>query len=131
MRRAAFASLLVAWLLASGAQWDLLQGVAWGRMIAGYSRSMPIDDAVRLTFTPGNRCELCMKVAAARAAEEDPESPAAPTRSSGSRIDFLLAGAPEHRIVLPRRDPPAWERSEFQPPPAVRTAPPRLPPRLA
>jgi len=54
--------MLTAWLLATGSHWDLLQTFAWGRMIATYSQSMSLSQAVKLTFTADNLCGLCQSV---------------------------------------------------------------------
>jgi hypothetical protein len=58
--------VLLAWLLATGSHWDLVQTFAWGRMIATYSQSMPIGQAIRLTFTPDNMCGVCEAVSEAK-----------------------------------------------------------------
>lgn len=58
--------MLAAWLLATGSHWDLIQTFAWGRMIATYSRTMPLAQAVRLTFTPDNLCGVCKSVSEAK-----------------------------------------------------------------
>ena len=61
-RRLQLIAVLLAWLLATGSQWDGAQVFAWGKMVATYSRTMPLTAAVRLTFTPGNECDVCVVV---------------------------------------------------------------------
>ena len=79
MRRRLFlVSLLCAWLLATGSQWDLVQTFAWGKMIASYSRTMPLTDAVRLTFTAGNECNVCTFVNEAKHRQADAPLPGDP-----------------------------------------------------
>ncbi len=51
-RRLSLLTLLTAWLLATGSQWDMVQTLGWGRMIVRYSQTMTLAQAVRLTFTP-------------------------------------------------------------------------------
>lgn len=58
--------MLTAWLLATGSHWDLVQTFAWGRMIATYSQSMPLAQAIKLTFTPDNLCGVCESVSEAK-----------------------------------------------------------------
>jgi hypothetical protein len=65
-RRLSLITMLTAWLLATGSHWDLLQTFAWGRMIATYSQSMSLSQAVKLTFTPDNLCGLCQSVSEAK-----------------------------------------------------------------
>jgi hypothetical protein len=68
-RRFQISVVLLAWFMATGAQWDLVQTFAWGRMVATYSRTMPLVQAVRLTFTPGTMCSICKAVNEAKRQE--------------------------------------------------------------
>lgn len=68
---------LVAWLLATGSHWDLVQTFAWGTMIADYSREMSFSAAVKKTFSPETMCHLCHAVADAKSSESDPATPGA------------------------------------------------------
>lgn len=65
-RKLSLITMLVAWLLATGSHWDLVQTFAWGRMLANYSQTMPLAQAVKLTFTPDNLCGLCESVSEAK-----------------------------------------------------------------
>jgi hypothetical protein len=58
--------VLLAWLLATGSHWDLVQTFGWGRMIATYSKTMPLSQAIRLTFTSDNMCGVCEAVSEAK-----------------------------------------------------------------
>jgi hypothetical protein len=66
VRRLTHITLLLAWLLASGSQWDALQVFAWARMTAANARTLSLGAAIRRTFTPGSSCEFCTTVAAAK-----------------------------------------------------------------
>ena len=77
-RRLPLLSLLCAWLLATGSQWDLVQTFAWGKMIATYAQTMPLKEAVRLTFTPNNMCGLCEVVSEAQQQQSDATLPGEP-----------------------------------------------------
>jgi hypothetical protein len=59
-RRLALILTLTAWLFATGSHWDLVQTFGWGRMIAAYSKTMPLAEAIRLTFTTDNVCSICV-----------------------------------------------------------------------
>ena len=65
-RRLSLLTLLTAWLLATGSQWDVVQALGWGRMIVRYAQTMPLARAVELTFTPDNLCDLCESVSQAK-----------------------------------------------------------------
>ncbi len=133
MRRAYAITVLFAWLLASGAQWDLLQSFAWGRMIATYSRTMPLHEAVRLTFTPDNLCGMCEFVACAKT-RNDTDSAGADTPApaeTGAKAKPPLATPPAHRFVFQILPSPAWPREDFDASDRARPAPPTEPPRAA
>jgi len=80
-RRLTLIPILAAWLLATGSHWDLVQTFAWGRMIATYSQTMPLAQAVKLTFTPDNLCGVCEIVSDAKQQSPDSTLP-----TDGSRL---------------------------------------------
>lgn len=51
--------LILAWLCANGAVWNVVQVVAWAKMFHEYSQMMPAADALELTFDGSAPCELC------------------------------------------------------------------------
>ena len=65
-RRFSLVLTLVAWLLATGSHWDLVQTFAWGRMITTYSHSMPLLRAVEKTFAGDALCGVCELVRGAK-----------------------------------------------------------------
>jgi hypothetical protein len=65
--------LAVLALVASlGGHWVLLQGVAWTTMLARYSQSMPMTQALVYTFDGKHRCKLCLAVQHGQQAEKKP-----------------------------------------------------------
>jgi hypothetical protein len=74
-RKLSLITMLTAWLLATGSHWDLVQTFAWGRMIATYSQSMPLTQAIKLTFTPDNLCGVCESVSEAKQQQQDTALP--------------------------------------------------------
>lgn len=52
-------ALLLAWLFANGAVWNVVQVVAWAKMFRDYSVVMPAHEALRVTFVGGEACNLC------------------------------------------------------------------------
>jgi hypothetical protein len=128
MRRLPAFLVLCAWLLASGAQWDVLQGFAWGRMIATYSRTMPVSEAIRLTFTPDNLCGFCSLVASASASSDSADAPPA---DPAAKSKPPLATPPAHLFVFSSAPAPRWPAEQFHPVSFTRPAPPTEPPRWA
>jgi hypothetical protein len=53
---------LVAVLATLGGHWLALQSVAWGRMLAEFSRTESIGNAFRMTFDGKHSCPLCRQV---------------------------------------------------------------------
>lgn len=70
-RRFATAALVIAWLCAHGAVWDVLQFAAWGKMFAGYSVTMSPAQALNETLDPAKPCDLCTGIAKARAGAKE------------------------------------------------------------
>ncbi len=125
-RHLALVLTLVAWLMATGSHWDLVQTFGWGRMIAKYSQSMPLTQAVRLTFTADNFCGVCDFVNDVEAASRDNAHPGAP--SEFKKIQLACVAVPEVVIAAVLASPPA-PRQEIAPASRERV-PLRRPPRL-
>lgn len=131
MRRLCSLFVLCAWLLANGAHWDLVQSFAWGRMIANYSQSMPLAEAIRLTFTADNLCGVCEFVADGKTrSDTDATAPEASPRDPAAKATLLLATAPEHRFIFSSIPAPLWPTEQFRPSACARAAPPTEPPRM-
>jgi hypothetical protein len=101
------ACVLLAWLCANGAFWHAAQAFAWGRMFAGYARTLSITSALRETFDPAKPCDLCVSVQKARSAgETSPLDRAAP---GGSKVDLVCETPAQFVFTTPRADwPPAF-----------------------
>src|SRR5262245_59407297 len=54
--------LLMASLLATGSQWDLIQVLAWGRMFWENAARLPLGEALERTFSPTDLCPICEAV---------------------------------------------------------------------
>jgi hypothetical protein len=62
MRRFTLFVVLVAFTFSSGAQWPVLQCVAWANMIREYSEMVPLGQAVKMTFSGQYPCDLCKAI---------------------------------------------------------------------
>jgi hypothetical protein len=132
-RRFSVLIVLCTWLLASGAHWDLMQSFAWGRMVATYSRTMPLREAVRLTFTADNLCGVCTFVADAKT-RAPADSPGVPVAGDPlSKAKLWLAAPPDYPlgIAFVALLAPSWPDKNCRLPAAERAAPPTEPPRAA
>jgi hypothetical protein len=120
--------MLTAWLLATGSHWDLLQTFAWGRMIATYSQSMSLSQAVKLTFTPDNLCGLCQSVSSAKQQQEHATALPNEAKSFGK---ILLIFQPV-AVFVPRGPISSpWGLTHAVPAWRDRSPPPLPPPRVA
>jgi hypothetical protein len=90
-RRVAIPALLLAWLCANGAFWDLTQVFAWSRMFAGYAQTLGVAAALRETFDPAKPCDLCRVVQKARSDDEAQRPASAP--ADAARFDLALEPA--------------------------------------
>ncbi len=93
-RRFAIFSLLTAWLLATGSQWDVVQVIAWGRMFTGYVRTMSVGQALEQTFDADKPCALCCAVSRAKQQEKTQLPPEVRLREK-----FLLIFQPTLEFV--------------------------------
>jgi hypothetical protein len=120
--------MLTAWLLATGSHWDLLQTFAWGRMIATYSQSMSLSQAVKLTFTADNLCGLCESVSEAK--QQRVHETALPNEAK-SFGKILLIFQPVAVFVLRAPISAPWDWSHAVAACRDRSPPPLPPPRAA
>lgn len=118
-------ALLFAWLCANGALLDVVQVFAWAKMFSGYAESMSVSTALRKTFDPSQRCELCLGVAAARESTQDQ----VPQTVEHTAEKLLLT---LHRPVKVVLTPPAvdWPPAHASAAPTRREDVPVPPPRV-
>ena len=62
LKVAGFTACLAAVLVMSGGHWLALQSVAWGRMVAEFSRQDSLGTAVSKTFSGKHPCSLCLQI---------------------------------------------------------------------
>ena len=121
-RKLSLITMLTAWLLATGSHWDLVQTFAWGRMIATYSQTMSMTQAVRLTFTADNLCGVCETVAEAKQ-QQDSTLPSDAKATGKILMVFqpqpvFVATLPVTEKWTPGEPTPAWrDRAEPAVPP--------------
>ncbi len=112
-------------IAATGAQWDMLQAIAWGRMMADHSRTMPLASAVTKTFD-GEMCHICRMVAKAK--QQERSHSAVPEVKIGSKIVLFFQIIPE--VIIGATRSVAWRSSEAPWMTVDRPAPLLPPPRL-
>jgi len=117
--------VLLLCFLAAGAQWDLVQVFAWGRMMAGHAKTMPLSQAVTKTFD-GEMCGICRMVAHARKQERSRSD--CPEMKMEAKVLLFFQAVPRVVVAPPRST--AWRPSEAAAVTAGRSAPPVPPPRV-
>ena len=105
-RSVAIVSLLLAWLCANGALWDVAQVFAWGRMFTQYSATLPVGQALQETFDGSKPCPICRAVAKARKAHR-PQTPTASEQNPAKLVLAFERGS-DAVIAAPRT---RWETS--------------------
>jgi hypothetical protein len=123
-RRLSVGSVLLAWLLATGVQWDVVQAFAWVKMFAANTRTLPLGQAIERTFSPAGRCHLCRAVSTAK---KQHATSTAPREKSEGKILLLPPPASGLVITLPRFE--TWPPTDVGFASADRAAPPLPPPR--
>ncbi len=115
----------MALLFATGAQWLMLQSVAWTGMLFTYSRQAPLLEAVQMTFDGNHPCSLCEHI---RTAEKDtPQKDQFGSQTSAGIVILgtlvenptVCAPSPSARLRIERHDTASSSRSEqpLSPPP--------------
>lgn len=96
-RRLSIFALLLAWLCANGAVWNVVQVVAWAKMLNDYSTVMPIGQALKLTFDGSAPCELCQL---SQKAQDDARNETSPATALGGSDKLLIAFQAVTPLVL-------------------------------
>lgn len=86
--------LVLALSLSIGLQWAVVQGAAWVRMIASYSKEATISQALAKTFDGSHPCKLC------KAAQRG-ESTQKKQDAESSLAKFVLAAPETEPFVVP------------------------------
>ena len=64
------AVVVLALCLSIGPHWVVLQSVAWGTMVVGYSQHGSLSQAIAQTFDGDHPCNLCKRISTARNSEK-------------------------------------------------------------
>jgi len=94
--------VIAALFAGSGAQWFMLQSVAWTEMLIRYSQETTLTDAVGKTFDGEHPCPLCLRVAKADTKQTLGDA----TAPSWESIKGVLC-----RATVARQ--PAWQRFDY------------------
>ncbi|KAF0094855.1 MAG: hypothetical protein E1N59_1590 [Puniceicoccaceae bacterium 5H] len=113
------------WAMLTGVHLDVLQIVAWTRMLSENAQEMSMTDAVERTFAKEGMCSLCHALAETKEAErKDPLANERITRRE------LLCFQRLGYVVLPRPTETRMQRTEHETSMAGwRATPPTPPPR--
>lgn len=115
--------LLIATALAAAlaCPWALLQSAAWVSMLIKYARTLPLAQAVSMTFDGEHPCHLCQAIQAGKAKERQE-----PSHSPRAGKELTLHPPPPSGSLAH----PAMPRVAIRDPlgPALRAEPPPKPP---
>lgn len=117
--------LMLGWVLATGAHWDLIQVAAWGQMWARNAQVQPLGLALATTLSPEGMCSVCKTVQAAKLEQAD--NPVLDSRTA-PKAPLLL---PLLGTIVVEHPAPVGALTLSEPPPlgCSRAAPPVPPPR--
>jgi hypothetical protein len=125
LRKLKLFTVFLAWLLATGAQWDLLQVVAWGNMFLSNTESMSVGDALEKTFD-GEECELCKAV---RNAKQQENPPGLPGEKRITKVILICQPVSDFCYLSP--ESADWSYDQETMTGVLRPCPPVPPPRAA
>jgi hypothetical protein len=87
------AIIAVALALSIGAQWPLLQSIAWLNMLVTFSTQEGVQEAVVKTFDGKNPCRLCKFVEEGKQAEKKSQ-----TKDAVKKLDATILATSEIQI---------------------------------
>jgi len=111
--------------VATGAQWDVLQAMAWGRMLANYSCAESVPQAVADTFS-GATCSLCRAVEQAK--QQEKNHAGLPVEKLSAKILLFCSTAQQIVVAAPAVD--GLRPTEASMCSRERAMPPVPPPRI-
>ncbi|HVT72502.1 MAG TPA: hypothetical protein VHD61_05150 [Lacunisphaera sp.] len=104
-RKVSVACLLLAWLCANGAIWNVVQVVAWTRMFEQNVTTMPLTRALQVTFDGSAPCDLCHLAQKGKNAARDQLPRDAALGDAMDKL-LLLADSAPVMVLAPPAD--AW-----------------------
>ena len=95
--------LIVAVLAATGAHWNVLQSIAWTRMLADNLTTCSFTEALQKTFDGKHPCCLCKVIAAGKKSEQKKEFTAPIQKFEFPPVNtkLILIVPVDFRLVLP------------------------------
>jgi hypothetical protein len=114
--------VITALILGTGAQWFVLQSVAWTNMMVSFSQTASIGEALEKTFDGKNPCDLCKHIRDAKKETEKEKAPHPEFHLQGVIPPVVTAIAPASQpLVYPGFERVAAPRMQSPPSPPPRT----------
>jgi len=125
-RHFSVACLLLAWLCANGAVWNVVQVVGWTKMLRDNSRVMTLAQALEVTFDGSTACKFCHLAEQGQDASRDAQPSTAPD-ASADKILLIAECVPAPVLFAPGNSwPGATDASGRLRTEAVPVPPPRV-----
>ncbi len=117
-------SVLLAWFLATGAQWDVVQVIGWARMISTYTETMSVCEAVQ-KIVDGDMCNVCRAVSDAKQGDNQATVPGG---KAETKLVLLLQSAQSAVVAVSPFE--SWSLSDQLVVTTERAEPALRPPRV-
>lgn len=104
-------TLIVALAVSVGGHWALLQTAAWVGMLASFSRSMPLDQALSYTLDGKHPCRLCLAIESGRQSEGKADNTLPAPKGPENLLMILEASAESWLQGFPHEAPVRRERA--------------------
>ena len=125
-RRFQLFSVVLAWFLATGSHWEVMQTIAWAKMIVNDARTMTLGAAVVETLSGENPCSMCKIVEGAKQQEK---SAGATLPDEGAKAKIFLFCYDKPAKVASINEASEWVATFATALAAPPLAPPTPPPR--
>lgn len=125
-RRFQIFSVVLAWFLATGSHWEVMQTIAWTKMIVEDARTMTLGAAVAETFSGENPCSMCKIVEGAKQQEKNAGA-ALPDEGAKAKIFLFCYDKPTKVVSI--NEASEWVAFSATALDAPLVAPPTPPPR--
>jgi hypothetical protein len=123
LRKIGIALCCGALFVLGGGHWAALQSVAWTRMIVDYSKGRAVSEAVAMTFSGQNPCEMCKGISKGKSEEKQQQ-----TVKNEKKLETSICQEPG--VLFLHTAARGWNRLATDLPDQEVFTPPYPPPRI-
>ena len=120
MRRLTHLIVLLAFVFSCGGQWAAIQGLAWANMVREFAQVVPLQQALKMTFSGKYPCSICKALAEKKSLDQE-KALALDKYDKKFITPVVLTAAPPrvavyHYLVFLQACPSRFDRPPVPPP---------------